>query len=108
VEWSGDRFRFVGRESDFFNVGGYRVNPYEVEKFINSLDGVHACAVSPEESSVTGNVPVAIVQPEETVDHIDVMKSVREAISSLEPWKRPRKIEVVDELRQTRSGKIER
>jgi acyl-coenzyme A synthetase/AMP-(fatty) acid ligase len=89
-------------------VGGYRVNPYEVEKFINSLDSVHACAVSSEESSVTGNVPVAIVQPKETVDHADVMQSVREAISGLEPWKKPRKIKIVDELRQTRSGKKER
>lgn len=100
-----DTFRFVGRESDFVNVGGYRVNPHEVEKYVNSVDGVEAAVVKARESSVTGNVLVAEIQAAEDVG-ADVAKSgVKDAIDHLEPWKRPRVIDVVDTLAQSRSGK---
>lgn len=100
-----NRFRFVGRESDFVNVGGYRVNPHEVEQHINTVDGVNAAVVTARESSVTGNILVAEIQPGEHVDP-DVAKSnVKAAIDTLERWKQPRIIDVVDSLDQSRSGK---
>lgn len=100
-----DSFRFVGRKSDFVNVGGYRVNPHEIEKYINSVDGVEAAVVKARTSSVTGNILVAEIQAGEDVGSDVARSGVKDAIGHLEPWKRPRVIDVVDTLDQSRSGK---
>jgi acyl-coenzyme A synthetase/AMP-(fatty) acid ligase len=100
-----DRFRFVGRESDFVNVGGYRVNPHEVERQINTVDEINATVVSARESSVTGNILVAEIQPVENVDPDVAKNEVKDRISTLERWKQPQIINVVDNIDQSRSGK---
>jgi acyl-coenzyme A synthetase/AMP-(fatty) acid ligase len=106
VEFVDDEhFRFVGRESDFVNVGGYRVNPHEVEAHINELQAVEAAVVTARESSVTGNVLTAEVQPADDVDADVVEERVKDAVDSLERWKQPRIIDVVDEISQSRTGK---
>ena len=101
----GDRFRFVGRRSDFVNVGGYRVNPHEVEEYINTVDEVGAAVVSARESSVTGHILVAEIQPTEDVDPDVVKSAVKDKVDELERWKQPRVIDVVDCIDQSRSGK---
>lgn len=101
----GDQFQFVGRETDFVNVGGYRVNPHDVEELINSVEGVQAAIVTARESSVTGNILVAEVKPAEEADHAAVKQAINDAVSRLERWKQPRVIDIVDELQQSRSGK---
>lgn len=98
-------FRFVGRESDFVNVGGYRVNPHEVEARINGVDEVDAAVVTARESSVTGNILVAEVRPAQEADRDVTRAAVKEAIDGLERWKQPRMIDLVDEIDLSRSGK---
>lgn len=106
VEYAeGGRFRFVGRQSDFVNVGGYRVNPHEVEQFVNSVETVEVAAVTARESSVTGHILVAKVQPVPNTDPATVKDDVKKAVEDLEEWKQPRIIDVVDEIPQSRSGK---
>ena len=100
-----NEFRFVGRESDFVNVGGYRVNPHEVERRINDVDGVELAVVTVRDSSVTGNVLVAEVQPAAGLDPAVVERRVEAAIDELERWKRPRIVETVDGVDRSRSGK---
>jgi acyl-coenzyme A synthetase/AMP-(fatty) acid ligase len=100
-----DRFRFVGRESDFVNVAGYRVSFHEIEKKINKIDIVDASVVTARESSVTGNVLVAKIQPARDVDPDIAKRTVKEAINDLERWKQPRVIDVVDTIDQSRAGK---
>jgi acyl-coenzyme A synthetase/AMP-(fatty) acid ligase len=101
----GDRFRFVGRRSDFVNVGGYRVNPHQVEEHINTVDEVDVAVVSARESSVTGHILVAEIQPTEDVDSDVVKSAVKDKVDELERWKQPRVIDVVDCIDQSRSGK---
>lgn len=100
-----DSFQFVGRKSDFVNVGGYRVNPHEVEEFVNDVESVEAAAVTARESSVTGHILVAKVQPISDADQSTVKTDVKDAVADLEEWKQPRIIDVVDEIPQSRSGK---
>jgi acyl-CoA synthetase (AMP-forming)/AMP-acid ligase II len=102
---SEDKFRFVGRESDFVNIGGYRVNLHEVEKHINSLEEIEAAVVAARDSSVTGKILVAEIQPVEGIDPDTAQKRVNDAISHLERWKQPRIIDTVDQIEQSRSGK---
>lgn len=106
VEYVDDeRFRFVGRKSDFVNVGGYRVNPHEVEQRINDVDGVELAVVTARDSSVTGNVLVAEVKPAEDIDPAVAKRRVEAAVDDLERWKRPRIVETVDGIDRSRSGK---
>jgi len=100
-----DQFRFVGRESDFVNVGGYRVNPHEVERRINDQEAVEAAVVTARESSVTGNILVARAVPAGAADETTVEDAVADAVADLERWKQPRIVDVVDSLDQSRSGK---
>jgi acyl-coenzyme A synthetase/AMP-(fatty) acid ligase len=100
-----DRFRFVGRKSDFVNIGGYRVNPHEVEERINSVEGIEAAVVKARESSVTGNVLVAEVQINENMKSEVAKDRIKTTINNLKKWKQPRMIDVVDSIDQSRSGK---
>jgi len=100
-----DHFRFLGRESDFVNVGGYRVNPHQVEQRIYSVDEIEAAVVYARESSVTGNVLVADILPADGIDEETAIAKVRETVDELERWKRPRKITVVKDIEKSRSGK---
>ena len=100
-----NQFRFVGRESDFVNIGGYRVNPHEVEEMINNVDSVKAATVTARESSVTGHILVAEVEPVAGVDSERVKETVKSTVDGLEKWKQPRIIDIVDEIDQSRSGK---
>ena len=100
-----NQFRFVGRESDFVNIGGYRVNPHEVEEIINNVGYVKAATVTARESSVTGHILVAEVEPITGVDSERVKETVKSTVDGLEKWKQPRIIDIVDEIEQSRSGK---
>ncbi|MEX2519126.1 MAG: hypothetical protein WD969_07340 [Paracoccaceae bacterium] len=54
-------FYFVGRADDMFNVGGENVWPGEVEKIIETLDGVHQACVVPAPQEIKSLVPHAFV-----------------------------------------------
>jgi acyl-CoA synthetase (AMP-forming)/AMP-acid ligase II len=106
IEYVDDEhFRFVGRKSEFVNVGGYRVNPHEIEEFISRIDGVEAVVVSSRSSSVTGNILTAKIQTANDADDQRIKDEVQEAVSTLDSWKQPRIIRVEDELKLSRSGK---
>jgi acyl-coenzyme A synthetase/AMP-(fatty) acid ligase len=81
------------------------VNPHEVEKHINRVPEVNAATVTARESSVTGNILVAEIQPTDDVDGSVAKSKAKDAIDGLERWKQPRIIEVVDSIDQSRSGK---
>ncbi|WP_251963765.1 AMP-binding protein [Salinibacter ruber] len=105
VEENEGRLRFVGRDSDFFNVGGYRVNPHKVEEIINNLEEVSGSVVQPRDSSVTGNIPIVIVEPVEGIDDNAAVRAVKQAVTDLPEWERPRQIQVVSTLEKSRTGK---
>jgi len=54
-------FFFVGRADDMFNVGGENVWPGEVEKLIETLDGVHQACVVPAWHETKTHAPFAFV-----------------------------------------------
>lgn len=54
-------FYFVGRADDMFNVGGENVWPGEIEKLIESMEGVHQACVVPVPHDLKNHVPFAFV-----------------------------------------------
>lgn len=54
-------FYFVGRADDMFNVGGENVWPGEVEKLIETMEGVHQACVVPAPHETKNLAPFAFV-----------------------------------------------
>lgn len=110
IEWvdkEAGLFRFKSRKNELINVGGYKVNPGEVENAIMVMEGVRQALVYGKANSILGNVLCADVQLEEgcTLTELDIKKSLAE---QLQDFKIPRRIKFVEEMTMTRTGKIKR
>jgi len=98
-------FHFAGRRGDVLKVSGENVSTVEVEAVLAEHESVLEAAVVGEPDPVRDEVPVAFVvaAPGHTVD-VEVL--MEHCASRLVPSKRPRRIDVVDELPRTSVGKI--
>lgn len=97
-----DGYLFVaGRSDDMVVVGGENVYPVEVEQVIEDVDGVDAVAVLGIPDDEYGHILIAFVSGSADV------KSISDACrKELASYKVPRRIEVMDELPRTSTGKI--
>lgn len=110
IEWVDQDnciFKFISRKNELINVGGYKVNPGEVEEALLKLSDVLQTIVYGKENSVLGNILCAdiILMSSSTLTVLDVR---RELEKSLQDFKIPRKIRFVDSLSLTRTGKLKR
>lgn len=100
------KFKFLTRKSDMINVGGYKVNPLEVEDVILSLSGVRNVRVYSKSNSVLGNVICCeVVSDNNTLNESIIRKFLQ---SKIQEFKIPRVIKFVEKLSITRSGKVKR
>jgi acyl-coenzyme A synthetase/AMP-(fatty) acid ligase len=110
IEWVDEKsglFRFKSRKNELINVGGYKVNPGEVEEVINSLDGIRQSLVYGKPNSVLGNVLCAEVQLNEgaILNELEIRKALK---GKLQDFKIPRRIKFVENFTLTRTGKLKR
>lgn len=110
IEWVNKEdgiFKFKNRKNELINVGGYKINPGEVEDAINVIEGVRQSLVSGKANSILGNVLIAEVQLEEgcNISEFDIRKILK---AQLQDFKIPRKIKFVESFSLTRTGKIKR
>ena len=99
-------FRILARKSEMINVGGYKVNPNEVEAALRSMEGIQESKVYGMPNSVLGNILCAdIVKADEAITEPDIKKFLA---SSLQSFKVPRKIFFKDAIALSRTGKIDR
>lgn len=110
IEWEDKEqglFRFKSRKNELINVGGYKVNPGEVEKVLLSIEGVKQVLVYGKVNSVLGNILCADIQLQEgsTLTNVDIKKTLA---SQLQDFKIPRRIKFVEEFELTRTGKLKR
>ena len=110
IEWVNETeglFRFKSRKNELINVGGYKVNPGEVEDAINAIEGVQQSLVYGRANSILGNIVVAEVKLVEGAALTDL--EIRKVLAGqLQDFKVPRKIQIVNELSMTRTGKLKR
>ena len=99
-------FHFVSRKTEMINVGGYKVNPTEVEEALRECDGVADAYVYSKENRVMGKIILCdVVRASADVTE----KSIREQLQQkLQEFKIPRMIKFVEHLNVTRTGKISR
>ena len=110
VEWVDETaglFRFKSRRNELINVGGYKVNPNEVEKEITAVAGVLQAVVYGKVNSVLGNVLCAeVVKAQDcAITETDLRRYLA---GRLQDFKIPRRIKFVDKLSLTRTGKLKR
>jgi acyl-CoA synthetase (AMP-forming)/AMP-acid ligase II len=104
VELEGDRFKFVGRNSDVINVGGAKVNPATVETAILMHPDVQDCLVKGRENSVLGHLVVAEVVLRRVNDGIvDELRTLCK--ESLPNYAVPRVFTIVEKISQSPTGK---
>ena len=97
------KIQIIGRRSMFINVAGKKVNPYEVESVIKSIDGVADVAVFGENDRVTNeHVCANIVKSSENISEKDIREI---CILRLAAYKVPKRIQFVSGLSKTALGK---
>jgi len=107
-------FWFVGRADDVIISSGYRIGPFEVESALLEHHLVVESAVVSSPDEIRGEVVKAfIVLTEEGkanfVDKALLVQEIQEHVKKITAaYKYPRKIEFVNELPKTVSGKIRR
>src|SRR6476469_2638712 len=107
LDASGDLF-LVDRVKELVIVSGFNVDPVEVEDVIREVDGVTEAAVIGVEDPTSGEAVVAyVVAPR--ADPVATGQAVRRHCEErLARFKRPSRIEVVDELPLTVTGKVQK
>lgn len=106
---TGDLF-FVGRTDDVIVSSGYRIGPFEVESVLVEhpavAEAAAVAAADPERGSIVRAVVVlrdGYAPSPELVAELQAHARARTA-----PYKYPRRIDFVDELPKTASGKVRR
>jgi acyl-coenzyme A synthetase/AMP-(fatty) acid ligase len=105
-----DYFWFVGRADDVILSAGYRIGPFEVESALLEHEAVAESAVVSSPDEVRGEVVKAfIVLKPDCKPSPELVQELQELVKRITaPYKYPRKIEFVESLPKTVSGKIRR
>ena len=99
-------FRFISRNSEMINVGGYKVNPNEIEDTIRSIEGVQDVFVYGKPNKVIGNIVCCdVIREEDSLTELQILNFLR---GKIQEFKIPRIIKFVDKLKITRTGKVSR
>lgn len=99
-------FKILSRDSDFINVGGYKVNTLEVEEAILQVDGVLDTVVWGRDNSVIGKILVADVKLNRGCEKESTKRQIVQYLKeNLQSFKIPRIINLVDDINKTRTGK---
>lgn len=110
IEWkhnSDHYFKLIGKSNEMINVGGYKVNPHEVESVLRNIDGIENVFVFGKTNSVLGNLICAEIVLEKGIQIEE--KKIKDILKmKLQQFKIPRKIFFVDKLNLNRTGKISR
>ncbi len=103
-------FFFEGRADDIIISSGYRIGPFEVEDALVGHDAVAEAAAVASPHDERGNVVKAyVVLADGYEGGDDLVAELQDYMKSeTAPYKYPRRIEFVDELPTTSSGKIRR
>jgi acyl-CoA synthetase (AMP-forming)/AMP-acid ligase II len=104
----GDGYLYlVDRRGDVIIVNGFNVYPREIERVLLSFPGIAQAAAIGVPHTLTGEAVVAYVVPQvgESIDRDALTAHCREHIAR---YKCPNRIEVVDALPYTATGKVRR
>jgi len=96
-------FYIVDRVKELIKYKGYQVAPAELEALLLMRTDIVDVAVIPSADEEAGEVPKAFIVPRGETDATEIMHWVAERVA---PHKRIRRLEFVDEIPKSLSGKI--
>jgi acyl-coenzyme A synthetase/AMP-(fatty) acid ligase len=101
---------YLGRSDDVINSAGYRIGPAEVENAVSEHSAVQECAVVGSPDVERGEIVKAFVVLQPGIARSDILaQEIQEHVKQVTaPYKYPRRIEFVDTLPKTATGKIQR
>jgi acyl-coenzyme A synthetase/AMP-(fatty) acid ligase len=101
------KFKIVGREGSLLNIGGYQVNPIYIENIIGGIEYIKLCNVYSKSNSILGTIIVCdvVIKSEYSKNVADIKSDIKKILNDYEV---PTKINIVDEIKITENGKIER
>ena len=103
-------FWYVGRVDDVIKSSGYRIGPFEIESVIMELPYVLECAITGVPDETRGQVvkaTIVLTKGKEPSD--ELVKEIQNYVKThTAPYKYPRRVEFVQSLPKTISGKIRR
>jgi len=115
---TGDAFRvdedgyfwFEARTDDLIVSSGYNISPFEVEAALLEHDAVAECAVVAEPDEARGHVVKAFVVLSEGAGGGDALVEALQTHvkQRIAPYKYPRRVEFLDALPRTPTGKVQR
>ena len=99
--------RLQGRQGDVINVGGYKVNPTEVEDAVSGFEPIADCICIPAQHILLGTVPklLYVPKPGQEVKPKDIADFLR---GHIENYKIPLLYEAVENIQRTYNGKLDR
>ncbi|WP_221351528.1 class I adenylate-forming enzyme family protein [Streptomyces beigongshangae] len=101
--------RHVGRADDMLLLGGHKIAPAEIEQVVREVAGVVDCAVVGSRDPVGLERATVCVVARDPARPDGLRASVGSALRArLAPYKRPSRVEIVDELPVTVNGKLAR
>ena len=107
IEWIDENqriFKFVSRKNELINVGGYKVNPNEVEEVLLQNSKIKNAKVFGKHNAVLGNILSAeiVVFENQELEEAEIRSYLED---KLQNYKVPRRISFVEEIGLTRTGK---
>lgn len=99
-------FKFVGRKGNIINVGGYNVNPSEIENFLLINAKISDARVFGKKNSLIGTLLMAevVICKDEKMNEKEIIEYLNELI---QPYKIPRIFRFVEKIKIGRTGKKE-
>ncbi|ERE80005.1 acyl-coenzyme A synthetase ACSM3, mitochondrial [Cricetulus griseus] len=105
-------FWFVARSDDIILSSGYRIGPFEVESALIEHPSIAESAVVSSPDPIRGEVVKAFIvlnAEYKSHDQEQLKKEIQEHVKrTTAPYKYPRKVEFIEELPKTVSGKVKR
>jgi len=105
VRSSDGYYTLRGRRGDLIISGGFNIYPREIEELLLEDERVREAAVVGVKDDVRGEVPIAYVVADETLDFAELDATCRKQLAS---FKIPRAFLRVDSLPRTALGKIQK
>lgn len=100
---------FAGRSDDLIISSGYRISPVEVERKVGEHDGVENVVVFGVPDQKRGEIVTAVVETTPDRDGDTLRRELRRLVKDdLAKYKYPRRIELVERLPTTSTGKVDR
>jgi acyl-coenzyme A synthetase/AMP-(fatty) acid ligase len=110
IEWVDEgsgSFIINGRATNSINVGGYNVNPDEVEGVLMLHEDVIECVIYGKTNSVIGNILICDIMLKD--ESVLSTRTLREFMADkIQQYKIPRIFNSVDQISVTRTGKKQR